>query len=125
MIYPSVTVCKKYTFDHYIDYIFGNKSLTMAEVVQTADSESWDVQELFYFFTQPNKKNAREELILFLPKAVHIRFPVKWWLSLVLMERFLLRFPCTTVYGGTRPGQVHPPLDTNLSVSMPLHSYFV
>ena len=64
MVYPSVTVCKKYTFEKYIDDIFGNKSLSLADVVRTADSQSWDVQELFYFFSQPNKINNREKLIL-------------------------------------------------------------
>ena len=65
LLYPSVTVCKKYTFDRYIDDIFYNESLTLAEVAQTANDKSWDVEELFYFFTQPNKLNARQFLILF------------------------------------------------------------
>ena len=52
--YPSVTVCKKYTFDYYIDEIFKNDSeLTLAEVIKTARNHSWDVERLFYFFTHP------------------------------------------------------------------------
>ena len=71
LLYPSVTVCKKYTFDRYIDDIFYNESLTLAEVAQTANDKSWDVEELFYFFTQPNKLNARQFLILF-PSAFQV-----------------------------------------------------
>ena len=44
LIYPSVTVCKKYTFDHYIDDIFLNESLSLEEVVETAKNLSWDVE---------------------------------------------------------------------------------
>ena len=83
LVYPSVTVCKKYTFNEYIDDIFLNKSLSLEEVVETATAQSWDVEELFYFFSQPNRRRAR--------------------------------FPCTTVYGGTRPGQpcVFPVFNTS------------
>ena len=83
LVYPSVTVCKKYTFNNYIDDIFLNESLSLEEVVETADRQSWDVQELFYFFSQPNRLTAR--------------------------------FPCTTVYGGTQPGQpcVFPVFNTS------------
>ena len=52
--YPSVSVCKKYTFDDYIDNIFNNDSnLTLAEVIETARTNSWDVERLFYFLTHP------------------------------------------------------------------------
>ena len=44
LVYPSVTVCKKYTFNHYIDDIFLNKSLSLEEVVETANKLSWDVE---------------------------------------------------------------------------------
>ena len=39
-----MTVCKKYTFDHYIDDIFLNESLSLEEVVETAKNLSWDVE---------------------------------------------------------------------------------
>ena len=48
LVYPSVTVCKKYTFDHYIDDIFLNKSFSLEEVVETANKLSWDVEAWLY-----------------------------------------------------------------------------
>ena len=55
LTYPSVTVCKKYTFNHYIDDIFLNKSLALERVVEAANKQPWDVEELFHFFSQPNR----------------------------------------------------------------------
>ena len=47
-------MCKKYTFDYYIDYMFKNDSqLPLAEVIKTARNYSWDVERLFHFFTHP------------------------------------------------------------------------
>ena len=52
--YPSVSVCKKYTFDNYIDHMFKSDSeLTLDEVIDNARNNSWDIERLFYFFTHP------------------------------------------------------------------------
>ena len=32
VLYPSVTVCKKYTFDTYLDYMFENKDINLTVV---------------------------------------------------------------------------------------------
>ena len=53
ILYPSVSVCKKYTFQKYIDNIFGNESLSLQDIIETANRESWDIQELFHFFSHP------------------------------------------------------------------------
>ena len=54
LLYPSVTVCKKYTFDDYLDNMFFNKPINLTEIKQVAIKYSWDIEEVFYFLTHPN-----------------------------------------------------------------------
>ena len=54
VLYPSVTVCKKYTFDTYLDHMFENKDINLTEVKELVIANSWDIEEVFYFFTHPN-----------------------------------------------------------------------
>ena len=41
-MYPSVTVCKKYTFDSYLDDLFENKDINLTEVKELVIAYSWD-----------------------------------------------------------------------------------
>ena len=56
-LYPSVTVCKKYTFNNYIDHIFADGSLTLQDIIERVGEESLDIEELFYFFSHPGMLN--------------------------------------------------------------------
>ena len=59
-LYPSVTVCKKYTFDSYLDYMFQDTTSSSADDIKKAVLEnSWGVEEVFYFFTHPGMFGLR------------------------------------------------------------------
>ena len=53
LLYPSVSVCKKYTFNNYIDDIFADGSLGLQDVIDRVRMESLDIEQLFYFFSHP------------------------------------------------------------------------
>ena len=45
LLYPSVTVCKKYTFDQYIDTILLNESITLSDTKAAIvkNSKKWKI----------------------------------------------------------------------------------
>ena len=52
-----MSICKKYTFNKYIDNIFLNETRSLQDIIETASRESWDIQELFHFFSHPGMLN--------------------------------------------------------------------
>ena len=52
-----MSVCKKYTFNNYIDHIFADATLGLEEVIEKVGLESRDITELFYFFSHPGMLN--------------------------------------------------------------------
>ena len=56
-LYPSVSVCKKYTFNNYIDHIFADGDLELKDVIEKVGLESLDIEELFFFFSHPGMLN--------------------------------------------------------------------
>ena len=54
VLYPPFTVCKKYTFDNYLDYMFENKDINLTEIKELIIANSWDIEEVVYFFTHAN-----------------------------------------------------------------------
>ena len=53
VLYPSVSVCKKYTFDTYFDYLFDGKTSNLSEIKKLVRNNSWDIEKVFYFFSHP------------------------------------------------------------------------
>ena len=54
VLYPSVTVCKKFTFDTYLDSIFDKIPINLTEVKGLAIANSWDIENVFYFLSHPH-----------------------------------------------------------------------
>ena len=54
MLYPSVSVCKKYTFEKNLNYLFDKDSVNLTEVKELVIENSWNVEEVFYFLTHPS-----------------------------------------------------------------------
>ena len=52
-MYPSVSVCKKYTFDIYLDNLFEDGTANLTVVKELVIENSWNVEEVFYFLTHP------------------------------------------------------------------------
>ena len=75
IVYPSVSVCKKFTYEKYLDDLFSNESTTsIVELKKVVVENSWDLEEVFYFLTHPQVYDG-------------------------------LTFPCTTKLDGTDPGK--------------------
>ena len=53
ILYPSVTVCKKYTYEKNLDYLFHDGTLRLSEIKEEVIKNSLDVEKVFYFFTHP------------------------------------------------------------------------
>ena len=54
MLYPSVSVCKKYTFDKNLNYLFDKDSVNLTEVKELVIENSWNIEEVFYFMSHPS-----------------------------------------------------------------------
>ena len=75
ILYPSVTICKKYSYDEspgFINLIKSNVSITIEEAQNWAETHTWEREKTFPFF---NHRNMAKET-----------------------------FPCDTV-GGDMPGR--------------------
>ena len=59
ILYPSVTLCKKYTFDEYIDETFKEESTNLTYVQDKVDLNTWPIERLFYFFSHPGQLELR------------------------------------------------------------------
>ena len=46
VLYPSVSVCKKYTFDYYLDNLFDEDSINLTEVKKLVIENSWNIEVL-------------------------------------------------------------------------------
>ena len=54
VLYPSVSVCKKYTFEKYLNYLFDKDSVNLTEVKELVIENSWNIEEVFYFMSHPS-----------------------------------------------------------------------
>jgi hypothetical protein len=57
LLYPSVTVCKKYTFDQYKVNILLNESVTIIYTKVAIVENSWTREKVFYFLSHPKMEN--------------------------------------------------------------------
>ena len=57
LLYPSVTVCKKYTFVQYIDNIILNESVTLGDTKAAIAENAWKREKVFYFLSHPKMEN--------------------------------------------------------------------
>ena len=58
IMYPSVTVCKKYTFENKITgNVIKDARLSIEEKKKMAIENIWDISKVFYFVSHPNMMN--------------------------------------------------------------------
>ena len=58
ILYPSITVCKKYTFDYpEIGDLILNKTASLEEKKKEALKNVWSREKLFYFVSHPTMMN--------------------------------------------------------------------
>ena len=49
VLYPSISFCKKWTYDNYIDEQILNENVTFANVRELVVSEVWERRRVIYF----------------------------------------------------------------------------
>ena len=56
-LYPSMSVCKKYTFSNYLEPIMLSNKSTYANVANSIESNLWTRDKVFFFLNHPGKPN--------------------------------------------------------------------
>ena len=62
VLYPSISICKKWTYDNYIDEQILNENVTFANVRELVVSEIWERRRVIYFLRFFSKKSLTTKL---------------------------------------------------------------
>ena len=55
-MYPSISICKKYSFEALV-YNKTQQNIDINQLVQSVQSNTWGLDQQFYFFTHPGAMN--------------------------------------------------------------------
>ena len=58
ILFPSITVCKKYSFNTYSSMSIRNTSMSLSEKITLLQKSLWTRNETFYFANHPGMFNA-------------------------------------------------------------------
>ena len=62
VLYPSISICKIWTYDNYIDEQILNENVTFANVRELGVSEVWERGRVIYFLRFFSKKSLTTKL---------------------------------------------------------------
>ena len=65
-LYPSMSVCKKYTFSNYLEPVMLSNKSTYANVANLIESNLWTRDKVFFFLNHPGELNYKSLMSVFL-----------------------------------------------------------